>query len=774
MDQRGLLIIYTSITSIEEINEVLSSHHHRELLAALFQPQLDKVWSEKWVAPRATSPNSANGTRRQLWFGSNVSTQNNPAAIDPIARIALPETTSNAYNNMLLHLLHCDLNTFLDPIVSLCVAHFQPVITDMALVTNHDKMEEEWHRQTVKYEHVHEILRAVVRLVPMYREILLDKLQIKNPSIQQPKLLHQHYLENLLVLSKYAVDLRKDITTMVVDKIMELDAQVKIEGDDDDDDDDDDQLNVMFSSLQPADISSRYYNRIMADKLDSVILLFFRHIESINKDATCENFDSNNIANNASHLESIFRSMLSMFEEKIIRSSKLHSTQFLMFYICSVSSSFSKSFIEYLMTIVMDTHRHTITRVMGIMYIASFLSRANYLTEDMVVLTLGHLTQYIRHYIKTFERTVTTIDVKSHQIFYSMSQCVFYVLCYKIDQVMNAGSQSKSGGGGGKEYLTRLLLPDLIALVNSRFNPFKVLPTDVVEEVTRTFKKYELHDFTETVDRNRDIVLSEGQMLFAQENHIGASQTGLSTEDIFPFDPFLLAQSKDYIEPIYQHWHYGRTYGSSNDYYGSGSFSSSAGKSSAGGINIYARRNHYMDDMDESSLSMGSTPGSYLRTGSLSIQASSNRRQIGHLLNADMAMRTPSLSDDEDRRGNGQRRRQRRESKASVRYLSVNDLSKNHGHKWSDMDEDMDSADDDDSDDSDIAADDSSEEYGEEDEDENSLHMHNVRRERRHSDARSGFISILDQRSFSRKQGFSQSLANGWAEYLESDDDEAM
>ena len=66
---------------------------------------------------------------------------------------------------------------------------------------------------------------------------------------------------------------------------------------------------------------------------------------------------------------------------------------------------------------------------------------------------------------------------------------------------------------------------------------------DVVQEVVSAFRHYSLHDFTQLLINNRDLVVVKSK-----------STVNYLENNFFPFDPYLLRQSQSFINPLYQKW----------------------------------------------------------------------------------------------------------------------------------------------------------------------------------------------------------------------------
>jgi len=148
---------------------------------------------------------------------------------------------------------------------------------------------------------------------------------------------------------------------------------------------------------------------------------------------------------------------------------------------------------------------------------------------------LKRVLEWAHHYIEDREKLdltqniITTPDADVHFVFYSVCQLIFYVFCFRHEQL-------KSYQITNKENVAELNLEHLI---KTKLNPLKVCLPSIVREFVKVVKGLNIVDCTNIMDRNSKIVLS------TKSNQL---------ESFFPFDPFLLKLSSKFIHPIYQIW----------------------------------------------------------------------------------------------------------------------------------------------------------------------------------------------------------------------------
>ena len=156
-----------------------------------------------------------------------------------------------------------------------------------------------------------------------------------------------------------------------------------------------------------------------------------------------------------------------------------------MFYVCSFHVNYMERFISFLLGNIFNSQLHVEVRKCCAAYLSGLLSRAKYVTNTIVLRTLGQLLAWSEKYIITFEQSLQYLDVETHSLFYSICQGVFYVLCFKIQQLLKP-----EDGEGGETSPIRKDVKQLMAegrqffsqspikrIIYSKFNPLKVSMT---------------------------------------------------------------------------------------------------------------------------------------------------------------------------------------------------------------------------------------------------------------------------------------------------------
>ncbi|KAG2498036.1 hypothetical protein HYH03_003797 [Edaphochlamys debaryana] len=203
----------------------------------------------------------------------------------------------------------------------------------------------------------------------------------------------------------------------------------------------------------------------MANKMDSMMELAFEHI-------------SRRIA--AGEGRALWDTLLSAFERTILNTHRSKFTQFLVFYTCMTNpATCSPSLVRLLLSRLRDTRQPPITRVACAAYLASFLARAAFLGEGLVVKTLQELAAFCVGYCASqgggmgpsppsrgqstagnrgledaapfagLQPEGETSQTQRHQVLYATVQAVLYVLCYHMQPLVGHATGTATGTGTG-------------------------------------------------------------------------------------------------------------------------------------------------------------------------------------------------------------------------------------------------------------------------------------------------------------------------------------
>jgi len=415
-------------------------------------------------------------------------------------------TKSDSRKNELVHIM----------IVSCMVEHFLP-IPDFELQrieenTGGMKLTEELIEtmERTRKQNVHNLIYKLQKKAsnqPLFFNLLKESLRKTSPHASFALSIHRAFVGNLLSVDKYIPSLTSFCFSLIVQTLIDMDAQLVAMNTSTDG-----SLSATSykgnKSIEAIDIkhlentvfdfefdeSNTEEMRIYcAEKLDSIVTLLFEYInERANLPPTSPiNPNRQNKFLESGHseckgknefMDSIFHSMMTLFRSFVLNQYQLHSIQFLMFYICSFHTNYMERFISFLLGNIFNSQLNGEVRKCCAAYLSGLLSRAKYVTNTIILKTLGQLLTWSEKYIITFEQSVQFLDVETHSLFYSICQGVFYVLCFKMHQILKPARDE-----GENNSLARKDVKQLIAegrqffsqspikrIIYSRFNPLKV------------------------------------------------------------------------------------------------------------------------------------------------------------------------------------------------------------------------------------------------------------------------------------------------------------
>ncbi|KAG2227493.1 hypothetical protein INT45_007519 [Circinella minor] len=465
------------------------------------------------------------------------------------------------------------------------------------------------------YKRNHIALQSILKLIPTSVMPLYEAVVAYIPMQRENSASQAAYIRNILELVDYVPFLRKQILMLLVNHMIQFDAHIQIELDElqedvelqefkldfdadyesddsdnddldqeddvdnDNDDDFDSDAGDSDNETERRESEERRKQKIasMTRKLDAMMLLLFRYLSNFTMDGA-----------GASERTDLFNTLITIFDSTVVKTLKSRYTQFLIFYFCSVDvNAYPELFLNHLLEHMMDPSRPGITRISCAMYIASYVARAKFLDISSIQRSINVLSAWCNDYIDHHEFQGTQPDASKYDMFYAAMQAIMYIFCFRwrelisedgLDELVeeptemiqqqqkpntlkdsnnNADGMNDDGSYmvdtvplitiGGNGDVTRnwcVGLKTLPRLISSRLNPLKVCSNPVVQQfahVARTTNFMYVHPI---IQRNKRIVISGGM-----------AHTNLqAVQSFFPFDPYELKTSRQFIENIYMVW----------------------------------------------------------------------------------------------------------------------------------------------------------------------------------------------------------------------------
>lgn len=351
---------------------------------------------------------------------------------------------------------------------------------------------------------IHSLFQKIIALVPSSVSNLSSILSSNFPHHAR----FEHgvlrlYALNILETTRYCTSIRDKIYEIIIDKMIQMDVMIML-----DETPDDEEL-IFDVDLDKERIE---LHKAMAEKLDSLMEVMLSFID--------ENYLDPNI----------FLQFIHIFDTKILPTFKSKYTQFIIFYFCSKNSSYSYQFLGYLLNKLRDVAVFSLTRQACASYIGSFLSRANYLDEELFKKSIAILTDWIHQYMDSNAKSKIP-DVDSHGLFYSVTQSLIYALCFH-----NQKQPIQI------DYFNQL---DIDRVITSPLNPLKFISKDLIHEFNDKIAiRLNITTVSSVMKKNDSLMLLSRASL-GGNNHL---------ESFFPFDPYLLKNSSSKINLNYNNW----------------------------------------------------------------------------------------------------------------------------------------------------------------------------------------------------------------------------
>ncbi|KAG0290015.1 hypothetical protein BGZ96_006513 [Linnemannia gamsii] len=467
----------------------------------------------------------------------------------------------------------------------------------------------------VQHERVHQALKYILGLIPTGATSLFPLLAHEFPHKRESIYAHTVYVKNILRVLEYAPVLRTQILGLVIERIIQVDVEIQVELEeledsdtevayDFDSADDDDEEDISDDSDSDSDDDSDSGSdsdgvqvavmdiKKMTKKLDGMLFLVFSYLEGYVN--SCRHLPTPN-GRMPAPVEELFLVLLQIFMGTILQTFKSRHTQFILFYIVSLSPQFSDYFLGALGTKILDKSQPEVIRVSAAAYMSSFVSRAKYLDIRQVLMVIDMLGNFVLELVAKVDTGSNVLpDADRYAVFYAVVQALMYIFCFRW-RVLEVGAENKirsskddfdsagmivgsmdspdvnsSRGGVGRQWHSGL--NSLQRVVTSRLNPLKMCSSNVVKQFARISQSLDFMYIYPILEQNKKIYIPrhaarpDSDMLGAgsgNRNGAGANGSGNPTvggqlphelETFFPFDPYRLRRSAPFMQGIYQEW----------------------------------------------------------------------------------------------------------------------------------------------------------------------------------------------------------------------------
>ena len=271
------------------------------------------------------------------------------------------------------------------------------------------------------------------------------------------------------------------------------------ESDDDGDEDEGSDVETDFSSdgsdRDEPDLPANAKHILdMVNKLDSILKLIFDHFNNLHSAAKTAVMPrsppihttlppnspqpSSPISAESGRIlrATQFHTLLAIFDRTIIRTFKSRYTQFLIFWYSSLDPEFSDLFQGLLVEkALLGRDVPNVTRAAAASYIASFVSRAQFVDREAARCVVAVLCTFLGSHLDAFDCIVQAgkepPGMAHHSVFYAVTQAVFLIFCFRWRDLEEEFDEAEEYSGK-KKWMNELSV--IQRVITSPLNPLKV------------------------------------------------------------------------------------------------------------------------------------------------------------------------------------------------------------------------------------------------------------------------------------------------------------
>ncbi|KAF0687375.1 Aste57867_20898 [Aphanomyces stellatus] len=368
-----------------------------------------------------------------------------------------------------------------------------------------------------RFAAVHVAFEKVLQLVPASIHHVFHCLCDHFPHKRLETPFQLSYLTNLFQLTTYAKGLQERVLGLVVEKLVAIDVEIKLDSSEEDVFTMDDFLDDS-TCVDPENMASLDE---MADKLDHLMLATLSYLES--------DLDSN---------PRLFSFLLKSFDQSILNTHRSKYPQFLLFYVAKPSVEHQELLLSQLISVSLDAKVPPVTRLSCSSYLASYVARAKYLGINAIKHSLFHLMRYIHGQVDALDEQAAGTHHVADKNLVDIIQTACYIVCFRgLELCGTETGYNFVRSLGWQRVLTCSLFPMRQAVFHA----------SVAAEFMNVAELLGLlgDDALE--------LLWEGLKQKTSSSKNLERSTGTPT-CFFPFDPYLLRRSFRFIGPLYLYW----------------------------------------------------------------------------------------------------------------------------------------------------------------------------------------------------------------------------
>jgi len=373
------------------------------------------------------------------------------------------------------------------------------------------------------FRNSHAALQALLAVAPVIcREEILQQISHKFPFYKMPAYRQVCYISAVLEMISYVPDSRDQIIRLLMEKLIKLDAHLSR-----------DYIDDAYRRVKDGECKD-VENQVNALDLFMKLMFTFIDVETHNEDGDFDNDKASAVVD----------SLMKVYVSHVLPTFNILHTQFLYLYMSSLSPVISSRFLQENWRIFLNPNSPSIIRQTSMAYIASYLSRATCVGVTCVMTFLDRITSWTLTYVRNRETSSSGqmdfmyTDLNHHGPFYSACQAIFYVFAFRHTELTATEARMKT-----------LQSMSWQTLITSQLNPLRVCLPGVVSNFSTISRNYQLAYCNSIIQRNNRINLPVVGSLSSASS---AAAKPLLLDCFFPFDPFILQESKVFVEEIYR------------------------------------------------------------------------------------------------------------------------------------------------------------------------------------------------------------------------------
>lgn len=288
----------------------------------------------------------------------------------------------------------------------------------------------------------------------------------------------------------------------------------------------------------------------------------------------------------------LFQMLIPVFESTILTTHRSKYVQFVLFHLCGVNTTtamdLERDFAGHLIEGVLDHSRAVVTRQSAACYLASFVSRAKYVCAETACEAVCALLRWAEAYLEAivvlnWNKNDVRSMCETHTLFYTVCQAAYYIMCFRGVEAIQFYREAVEYHSKNPIKTEDSPYPDLDhidmaperweKICSHKLQPLRFCLESVREEFILVAQVF--HLLPPALSKNLDIEAQQqssrpakrkirGKSIHTKavtvagrrrKGGVGGLGRGSNPLDsFFPFDPYLLQRSHEFIDPLYRNW----------------------------------------------------------------------------------------------------------------------------------------------------------------------------------------------------------------------------